>query len=237
MPTKNPEETKFLAEYDASLYEKPNMAVDTAIFTIFDGKLHVLLTQRTEHPFNEQWSLVGGFVDTCNDDDLKRKLLKKTNVATPYLEQVGTIGNKSRDPRGWSVSTLYFALLPHRIVDLQKDKSRQNTKWAVVKNGLIDIDLAFDHNDLLLQSFNRLRSKVLYTDLPVNLMEESFSLGTLQKAYGIILGQKILHKSFRRRILTCGILSETGQMEASGNRPALLYKHINKTALIIFYAV
>ncbi len=221
-------EEEFLKNYDPSIFARASTSVDTAIFTVIDDHLHVLTAKRGEHPFKDMWSLVGGFIDIEMDYDIeataKRKLEEKTGVRTPYLEQYGTIGNKTRDPRGWSVTTIYFALIPCHEVKLQADKGAIDIKWSLVTNGKVKDKLAFDHADILAKCVERLRSKVLYTSLPVYLMPKDFTLGELQKVYENILDKKIDHKSFRRRILNTDILEETDDMRYDGKRPAQLYR-------------
>jgi len=221
-------EEEFLRDYDSSVFEKPSTSVDTAIFTVLEGHLHVLTVKRAEHPFKDCWSLAGGFIDLKNDVDIeataKRKLEEKTGVKTPYLEQFGTIGNKTRDPRGWSVTTVYFALIPCHEVHLRAGKGASDIKWSKVTGGKVKDKLAFDHVEILEKCTERLRSKVLYTSLPAYLMPKNFTLGELQKIYEIILDKKIDHKSFRRRILSVDILEETGEMRHDTGRPAALYR-------------
>lgn len=220
-------ESKFLENYDAAAYDRPSATVDTVIFTVIDDALHVLLVKRNEHPFKDKWSLVGGFIDLQLDKDLeataKRKLEEKTSVKTPYLEQYATIGNAERDPRGWFITTVYFALIPSEKITLQAGTGASEVKWAKVTNGQIEEDLAFDHNALLNGCFERLRSKVLYTSLPVYLMPSEFTLGELQKTYEVVLGMQVERKSFRRRILSTDIIEETGKMKQTGRRPAALF--------------
>ena len=71
--------------------------------------------RRTRDPFDGRWALPGGFVDVEQDKTLlacaRRKLKEKTGVATPYLEQLGSWGGATRDPRGWSATHAYFALI------------------------------------------------------------------------------------------------------------------------------
>jgi len=222
-------EEDFLRGYDPRVFERPNISVDTVIFTVLDGDLHILVVKRADHPFKDYWSLVGGFIDLQKDDNLeataRRKLEEKTGVKTPYLEQFETIGNKKRDPRGWSVTTVYFALIPNRDIQLQSGKGSVDTKWSRVKGGKVNDKLAFDHAEILARCTQRLRSKVLYTSLPVHLMPKDFTLGELQKVYEIIFGKKLDHKSFRRRIISADILEETGELRYEGKRPAHLYRN------------
>jgi 8-oxo-dGTP diphosphatase len=231
-------EEDFLRDYDPTAFERPSTSVDTAIFTVLDGHLHVLTAKRAEHPFKDRWSLVGGFIDLQKDNDLestaKRKLEEKTGVKTPYLEQFGTIGNKKRDPRGWSVTTVYFALIPCYEVHLRAGKGAVDIKWSKVTGGKVMEELAFDHAEILAKCAERLRSKVLYTSLPVYLMPKEFTLGDLQKVYEIILDKKVDHKSFRRRILSAGILEATGKMRHDGKRPAHLYRQEKSCRTHIF---
>jgi len=221
-------EAAFLSEYDASSYDRPSTAVDTVIFTVLHEALHVLIVKRAEHPYKDCWSLVGGYVDIHQDRALeetaKRKLEEKTGVKTPYLEQFETIGNKERDPRGWSITTVYFALIPSQGITLQPGKGAADIKWSKVKDGQVEEELAFDHAEILHRCIDRLRNKVLYTSLPVYLMPDAFTLGELQKVYELILGSPIEHKSFRRRMLGAEILEETGEMSYSSKRPAMLYQ-------------
>lgn len=219
----------FLRSYDATQFERPNTCIDTVIFTVKDDALHVLTVKRAHHPFKGSWSLVGGYVDVAQDEDLlataKRKLKQKTGVDTPYLEQCMTIGNKHRDPRGWSVTTVYVALIPHAQLTLHADHGAADTQWLPVLHGRVDEALAFDHADILLQCTQKLRSKVLYTSLPVFLMPTHFTLGELQKVYELILDKKIDHKSFRRRILAADILEEVeGLFRHETTRPAQIYR-------------
>ncbi|MEO0413628.1 MAG: NUDIX domain-containing protein [Verrucomicrobiota bacterium] len=232
------DEEVFLSEYDPRQYDRPSTAVDTAIFTIREDQLQVLLIKREEHPFLGRWSLVGGYVDMQRDSDLestaKRKLLEKTGIATSYLEQVITVGNRERDPRGWTLSTVYFALLPWKKIQLRAGAGADDVSWVPLNKVSAD-DLAFDHWNLLEQSLERLRSKTLYTTLPVNLMEGEFTLSELQQTYETILDKPMQAKSFRRRIEASGAIIESGNMRATGKRPAQLYLR-NENADTHFFA-
>lgn len=209
-------------------FRNPIASVDTVIFTVRDNQLHVLTVKRAENPYKDDWSLVGGIIDINKDSDIettaKRKLFEKTSVKTPYLEQFCTIGNKTRDPRGWSVTTVYFALIPSDNIKLCADKAASDIKWARISNGKIKDRLAFDHQEILARSIERLKNKVLYTSLPIYLMPNDFTLPELQAVYEIILNKKIGHKSFRRRILNANILEETAEMRRDKTRPAQLYR-------------
>lgn len=224
----NKEEKRFLETYDIHDYEIPLTTVDMAIFTIREENLEVLLVKRAEHPAKEQWALPGGFIDTNKDksliDTATRELHEKTGVKTPYLEQVITCGSNDRDPRGWSITVAYMALVSSEQLSLRKSDSSADVTWVPVQQVLKKRSLAFDHSEILSICHERLRNKVSYTSLPIHLLPGEFTLTELQQIFEIVLNSTVEKKSFRRRILDAGFLEETGAMKTGSNRPAKLYR-------------
>ena len=221
-------EQEFLARYHSRDYDAPLLTVDMAIFAIAEGQLQVLLIQRPNHPQQGLSALPGGFVDLRTDQRLTetahRKLFEKTGITSPYLEQVETIGNATRDPRGWAVTILYFALIDFNAFKQQEAQLNEHSEWLPIHQAQ-KMNLAFDHNQLLILALERLTNKTRYTALPVSLMPELFTLTELQHIYEIILGQTLDKKAFRRRMIEAGAVVETGQSKVAGKRPAQLYRY------------
>lgn len=219
-------EADYLASYDASHYKAPLSTVDMAIFCIQDEALHVLLVRRAAHPAKGEWSLPGGFPDLKADPDLDatafRKLQEKTGLRSPYLEQVATVGGARRDPRGWALTVLYFALVDHAA--LAPQSTQVETAAWVPLDAALKRDLAFDHHDLLVLATRRLRSKARYSALPLGFMPSEFTITELQRVFEILLGTELERKSFRRRILSADLLQETGRMQPTARRPAKVYR-------------
>jgi len=217
-------EKDFLKSYNIHDFDIPLASVDLCIFSIIDESLKVLLVKRSDYPLKDRWALPGGFVDIQTDKDLNataiRKLKEKTGVKAPYVEQVETIGSNTRDPRGWSLTILYFALLTYNS---KKFVATENVKWVSLKEAK-KLNLAFDHLELLTKAIQRLRNKVSYTTLPIHILPKKFTLAELQKAYEIIMDRKVDKKSFRRRIEASNLLSETGELIQDGGRPAKLFR-------------
>ena len=225
---KDNSEEEFLKSYDIHDFDIPLTSVDMAIFTLINNALKVLLVKRAQLPSKGKWALPGGFInlneDLTLDDTASRKLTEKTGVIISHLEQVGTYGSAKRDPRGWSVTIAYMALISSENITLKTDQSSDEAVWVNVENINEHYNLAFDHNVILEDCYQRLKNKVLYTSLPINLLPENFTLSELQNTFERILNYSIEKKSFRRRVLAADIIVETGEMRTGSNRPAKLYR-------------
>ena len=204
-----------------------------------------LPARRSAHagePFPGQWALPGGFVDVALDDDLRacalRKLRDKTAVASPYLEQLGSWGGRLRDPRGWSVTQVYFALLPLASLQPRKGSNAADVRWfAVDAAGAAPTadPLAFDHALILAAAVERLRSKVEYTSLPAFLLSEPFTLPQLQQVYEIVLGRPLDKSAFRTRALAApDFLEEAGLQATGAPRAPMGYRLVNRHQPVTF---
>lgn len=220
------DEAAYLASYQKDQYSAPLLTVDAVIFTYHDGQLKVLLVERQNHPFMGWWCLPGGFIDEHHDQDLeatvRRKLIEKTAVEPPYVEQLCTVGGAARDPRGWSVTVCFTALMSWQDCCVQIDAVR-DARW-VPYDEAIAMSLAFDHRELLIQARQRLVQKALYSLVPGFTLPALFTLPELQHVHEVLLGKPIQGKSFRRRVEQADLLIDSGEKRNERGRPAILYR-------------
>lgn len=106
-----------------------------------------------------------------------------------------------------------------RIVETLQGHVRKLTREILQSNGI-----AFDHVTMIQYAIERLRNKVEYTDIIINLMPETFTLSELQRVYEIILGKDLLAAAFRRKIADA--VTETDEYtKDAGHRPSKLYRY------------
>ena len=222
-------EQEFLRNYNIHDYDVPLTSVDLVIFTLRESALQVLMVKRGEHPCKGKWALPGGFIDIRRDADLDatalRKLREKTGVETPYLEQLQGFGSATRDPRGWSATFAYVALIDAEGVQLSHGGGSDAASWHPVDGLAERLEIAFDHATIIQTGLQRLRGKVEYTSLPVHLLAPEFTLSDLQSVYETVLGRSVDKSAFRKRIKDGDFLEEIpGKMRHASNRPAQLYR-------------
>jgi len=207
------------------------VAVDAIVFgySKSDG-VSVLLIQRKYEPFKNQWAIPGGFIlkNESLEEAVKRELQEETGVGVNYLEQLYTFGNPVRDPRGRIISVAYFGLV--KTTQYQKLKAStdaENAQWFSIKKLPV---LAFDHKEILDTAIARLRTKVRYQPIGFELLDKKFPFSDLEKLYVALLGTDINRRIFSKKILSFGILEETGEVtkpEGKG-RPSKIYRFNQK---------
>jgi 8-oxo-dGTP diphosphatase len=199
------------------------IAVDVVLFTIQGGTLKVLLVKRQQAPYRRMWALPGGMVapEESVDDAALRELQEETSIGNVYLEQLYTFGEPQRDPRGRVVSVAYYALVNAQQFELKARQRVTRASWFAVKRLPA---VAFDHRRIIDYALERLRNKSNYTTVGFQLLPRSFTLTELQRAYEVILDQRLDKRNFRRKMLQLGILRGTRDFKSNGRqRPARLY--------------
>lgn len=204
------------------MYGKIILTVDVVLFTLQDDQLHVVLLKREREPYEGLAALPGGYIHAEEDGDslaaAKRVLREKTALVSPYLEQLYTFANGTRDPRGWSASISYYALVSEETL------LSQGTDHFL----LYPVDdlpqLPFDHNRIIDFAAARLRNKSTYSALPCYLLPELFTLTELQQTYEKVLGHRLDKSAFRRKINELDFLEKTQEVRKGVHRPAQLFR-------------
>ncbi len=200
------------------------VTVDTVIFTVLGEELRVLLVRRAESRFLGLWSLPGGFVrpEEALEAAALRELRDATGVTDVYLEQLYTFGDPDRDTRGRVISVAYVALLAADRCPLVPHELEAEAQWFSVYELPA---LAFDHPRMIQSGLERVRTKLEYTTIGLQLLPATFTLGELQRLYEIILDRRLDKRNFRRKLKLLELVEETGQKRSDGRgRPAALYR-------------
>ncbi len=199
------------------------VSVDVVLLTLVERALHIVLLRRARAPFAGVWALPGGYIHPREDADAKasaaRVLRDKAGIENAYLEQLATFTGPARDPRGWSVAIAYCALIPLQQLPVQREDL-----WVLPVQALPQ--LPFDHASIVEVALERVRSKSLYSSLPVHFCGESFTLPQLQQVYESVLAEPLNKVSFRRKMEEMQLLEAVpGAMQSGGaHRPAQLYR-------------
>jgi 8-oxo-dGTP diphosphatase len=138
-------------------YPRPSLTVDVVLVTR-DAAPWVLLIRRKADPFAGKWALPGGFVDDNERliDAARRELKEETGVEQADLEQLHTFGDPGRDPRGWTVSVVYLALVSPDQLSATAGDDAAEVGWFPLGE---PPPLAFDHANILARVRHRLADR------------------------------------------------------------------------------
>lgn len=206
-------------------HRNPLFTIDNVLFTVKEKALMVLLVKRAVAPFSGCWGLPGGFIDHQQDADTEatalRKLKEKTSIEPQYLEQLQTFSGHQRDPRGFSITLVYYALTCEQQVS-HHIETVDDVRWIELSQ-LPDMAMAFDHRFIIEQAFERLKQKALYSMIPVFCLPRQFTIGQFKTVIEVIIGQSIQRKSLIRRIEASEMFEAIDEKVQSGGRLAQLY--------------
>lgn len=204
-------------------YQNPSLAVDLVVFGYQHNALSVLLLNRNEAPFKDQWTLPGAFLqmeerfrDTCS-----RILKTKLGMDDLYLEQLYSFDDLQRDPRGRVIAVAHYALVNPSRFAISAGSMANDVQWFNVQKIPA---LGFDHTNIFNMALQRLQSKIQYHPVGFELLDEQFTMTELHELYECILGIAIDRRNFRRKMLDAAYIINTGKKrEGLQNRHPELY--------------
>ena len=200
--------------------DKFYVAVDCIIMGFRDNELNILIAKRPFEPMKGGWSLMGGFANEFEsiNDAAKRVVHEFTGIEDIYMEQVGAFGDINRDLVR-VISIAYYAL-----VDIEKfDTSlaeKYDARW--VKLSRLP-ELIFDHSLMVKDTLNLLQRRAAVKPIGFNLLQEQFTLPTLQSLYESIYQEVIDKRNFRKKILAMDILEKLDEKDKISSRKGAFY--------------
>jgi 8-oxo-dGTP diphosphatase len=142
-------------------WPRPMVTVDAAVFAFFDGTAKLLLIQRKQEPFKGRWALPGGFVEIEEDlpEAAARELAEETGLRDIPLEQLRTFGRLGRDPRGRTITVVYFGIAEKNWERAKAADDAADTRWFAID----DLpSMAFDHDEIARCAIERLKQTPAY---------------------------------------------------------------------------
>ena len=203
------------------------LATDIVVFgySPTETSLRILLIHRNSAPYKGFLALPGGRVEDDEDAEAAalRELDEETGIRPDFLEQLYTFTNPKRDPRNRVVSVAYYALVSVDQFTPVAGTDAADADWYPIGKAL-QSELAFDHKEILSVALGRLRGKIRYAPLGIELLPKQFTIPELRQVYESVLGTSLDPGNFRRRILKTGLLIQTGGKRTTGYKPAALYE-------------
>lgn len=200
-------------------YPRPSVATDTAVLTVVDGRLSVLLvlTNDAMRGGSPEWRLPGTFLHRRETlvDAVRRSLRVKAGVEGLEPQQLHVFDDPDRDDRGWVLSVAHYDVV-------REERLPQSSRVRIVPIHSIPV-LKYDHAKIISFAVDALRAQYRRAPDPARLLDEPFTMRQLRHVHEAIANERLLPDTFRRSMLPS--LEPTGDLFSEGRgRPAELYR-------------
>jgi ADP-ribose pyrophosphatase YjhB (NUDIX family) len=115
----------------------------------------VLFIKRGKEPFKGKWALPGGRIeqkDATLVDAALRELKEETGITVNdpnKLEFVTTVGNSTRDPRGFCLTNVFHLHLDRCPKNVKAGDDAVDYQWSYISSTKTRKDIAFDHKEII----------------------------------------------------------------------------------------
>lgn len=209
------------------------------------GRAEILVHQRQnpDEPYFGQWALPGLIINGDTEDQsleaaIERLLQsRKVGFSVSHCEQVITVGNAVRDPRGWATTTVYMAM----VDDTVEAEAEGAKKWvdlvSVSEKGFL---LAFDHNDLVSKIRSRLAAKFRYTSIGFSMLPMMFTMTDVVTLFSVVRGSnpakgKTSIVQRVKKMIEAELIKLTDEtVQLAMGRPQYLYLKLKPEAIFEF---
>jgi ADP-ribose pyrophosphatase YjhB (NUDIX family) len=197
-------------------YPRPSVAGDTAVLTVAEGALCVVLVQT-----NDGWRLPGTFLHEGETLALAvlRSLRDKAGIEGVHPRQLHVFDAPHRDTRGWVLSVAHVVTVaPASVARSVLSANTLLTPWQDAPG------LDFDHTQIVRIAVETLRLVYRSHADPERLLGPEFTLSELLRLHEAIAGERLGEDTFRRHMRDQLVETDAYQAGVVG-KPARLFRH------------
>lgn len=208
-------------------YKNQGVHTIVSLLTVENKKFKVLLIKRKNNPFNNYWALLGGAL--YNDESLEssviREIKEKSGIENinPLMFKLFSDPNRAKETGFRMLGVGYVALIDASAITFIKETIKtSDVAW-------FDIDdvpeLAYDHNEVLMDSIKYLKSQIFKPQILKMLFPNTVTIPELISVFETILEEKQDRRNFRKKLLQENILIDCNcETQGEGNKPCKVYK-------------
>lgn len=232
---------KILEEYfeDGIKSFLSHVSINCVVFGYDHPVLKVLVNRL---PGQDFWLLPGGYIKKEeNINDAAYRNLRLSGIDNVFLRQIQTFGDAHRVPvytapevsfskkhakiMHWVsrrfVTVNYYGLVNFKRISIVSGGLSYESKWMDVNS---PDHLGLDHAKIINETRKILATELQNYPVASNLLPETFTLNELRGLYEAILVRKIDRGTFRRKILSMGVIEKTDSLKDLKGRPADIFR-------------
>ena len=178
----------------------PAVSCHSAIFSIIDNQLMLLLAERNEGPFRFQWELPGTIPAIA--EDLSTSAIRASTpplapLAVNNPRQLGAYGGPARDPRRRSIAIVYWGVTHRTNINTGPSGPQLVPMSEWTSDGF---RFAFDHQQIADDALIALKESLNATSLATRLCASHFTISELQRVYEVVFDTEIAAGNFHQKV-------------------------------------
>ena len=213
--------------------DPPAISCHSAIFTIVDNQLMLLLAERNEGPFRFQWELPGTTPATTEDlstSAIRASTPPLTPLAVSDTQQLGAYGDPQRDPRHRSIAVVYWGVTHHTNINTGTSGPQLVPMSEWTSDGF---RFAFDHQQIADDALVALKKSLNATSLATRLCASTFTISELQRVYEVVFNTEIAAGNFHRKVQsTQGFITAVGNQNQEPKRKGRPAQRFEATTIV-----
>ena len=194
------------------------------LYTTQHGHVKVLLVKNEEEPYKGYWVLPRKYVNdsqTCYQT-IYETLVCQFHFNHVYLEETFSNSNPKRLPNESLISINYLGFVNDYELEKHTEELNMEAKWFDIQELP---KIGYDYQDTLDMTKQRLKEKLLSSEILKQFFPSDFTLPEIQKVYDSILDKKFDRRNFRKKFISLGLIEDTNDYDIKGTgRPAKLYR-------------
>lgn len=198
------------------------VAVDIIVLAVHQGKIKVLLVQRSDIKTPTR-VLPGGFVTAKETLALAAKRVLKTETWYDKfnIHPIKIFDEPKRDSRWRVISAPFLALTNTTDFPFKDGIHTKNATFFSLNRLPTSL---YDHKDIIKEAFSFLQENIMHTDIAKDLFPKEFTLTHIQQTYEQILKKELNTRNFRTKLLEENIVIPTWNIQLGvWHRPAQYY--------------
>lgn len=194
------------------------------LFTVYEGKVSILLIHKKDDPYKGYWMLPTSVVR--NSETLAENIMNRLDSCFTNhnitLTQNEVYSHLDRNPFQRVIGISYVGLVDAKTIELNSQDGRVEMNWFDIT---MLPKLAYDHAEVIGEGVHYLRKKFKEISTLTELYPSDFTLPELQHLYEVIFNKPIDRRNFRKKFIRFNLIEETGDIvKGSTGRPAKLYR-------------
>lgn len=220
---------------------------DVVLFTYDESQIKVLLIKRGEEPYKDKYALSGGFINygESSKSVALHKLEEETSLKGIYLKELGMYDSANRDERGWIISNAFYSVVSRELLEGVSAGERTLDVALVPYEELLDLELAFDHKQIIKDAYEQLLKDLRETTVAKEFLPKEFTASQLHTILFTFGATTVSLANFMTKLKKFNFIQEVTDEQGNTKtikindgvtkRPSKLYSYVEENPKATIY--